>query len=240
MAVKTCFLFISNILGLNFTNLLAPIKVIIIFQVLAVGYGFYISIYWKISHSKELTKDFYYILDTIQIEVVYVISLIFVLRAFWKRSLQGNILSKMERITNCLKNSRESERTFLSFVLLLISSRTLKFLLGRTIVATIYTSKSMFSELIFASSDFMFAFYVMQLRKCLRSLIDVIQNNNCMITKDLREKLLYLFSIKKDIQSRYAFELFLSISYNFVQLIMSFYWFSMRVKFNRLSTSNGK
>jgi hypothetical protein len=180
-------------------------------------------------------KDIYFIIDTFQLELLYVFHVIFVIRAIKKRKLQKQISKAIESNLS-VKNDRSEKKMFFG-VLYLVLTRVLKFLVSTSAPALVYMTKAMFSELIFATSDLMFVFYISKITAHLRSIKTKLlwKSQSKVFYKEERE-LLRNFQIKRDIQQRYSFELLLTVSYNFLHLIVSLYYIFMRIRFNLLNS----
>lgn len=239
MEAKKVFTYISNILGLNFVDVPAPYAYIVIFQVCAAFQGFFMTFYWKFSMFDELPKDIYFFIDTFQLEVLYVLHLTFVVRALVKRKLQKKISDTIRFSLNANNDASEMKMSF--GILYLVLSRVLKLAVSVTVPMLIYMTKAMFSELIFATSDLMFVFYISKLTAHLKLLkLKLLRKNLTKTFENEERELLMNFQVKRDIQQRYSLELLLSVFYNFIHLIISLYYIFMRVRFNLLNSVSRK
>lgn len=154
MNCQKIVLFVSNVLGINFAQQRVSTSWIIIFQLFFTAYGSYFILYSRIK--LNYTTDIYYVMDILELELFFALQFIFVIRAFIKKSLQKNILESIEKKTNTA-----GERKFLVFILLL--TRIVKNAIVSDDYARIFMLKTVFIELIFASSDFMFQLFISQL-----------------------------------------------------------------------------
>lgn len=236
MKAHTVILFLSNIFGLNFASIVASKKWIIIFQLSIVVHGFYFSFHEKFQDF-VIMHLIYFIIDTFQVDLFYFIQLVLVSRAFLKRRLQKKISDflTMKRIV-----SSEGERAFFINLSILVIIRVVKLGIVRLDTQRIFMQKAMFAELILASSDFMFAYYVCCLVKDLEVIrMNLLYDGNRMTVHKIQRELLQSFWIKRDLELRYSFELFISIVYNFLQLIIALYFICMRVTFGYLKNLDG-
>lgn len=176
----------------------------------------------------------YTMIDVIQVELFYVLQVIFTIRAFRKRQ-------KIKKTFDYLSMKNRTERKFLIYFFILLVVRILKFSLTETIASFIYMTKMMFAEMTVASSDFLFQFYVSMLIVNLKKIKEkLVKAKTKQKIDEIKQEVSQHFILKRKIEKHFSFELFLSIIYNYVQLVICLYWTFMRVKFKRLSRLNGK
>lgn len=236
MGVRKVFLIISNCLGLNFSEKFAPLAVVVFYQIISLGYGFYSSFYKKSVEFGKLTKDIYFIVDIIQGELLFTIQVAITIRAFTMRAFQKELDTKIENLWSHKRCSRSGEKKFIGNFFLIILIRIIKIKVA-TGTSIIFMLKQMFSELSISSSDFLFQLNIGKLTANLKAIRSkLLAGRRFGYCEDEREELLKNFWIKRDIQRRYSFELFATVAFNFAQLIIALYFICMRIKFNRLKT----
>jgi hypothetical protein len=233
------FNIITSILGLNFDQLSAPRLVIVIYQVVTLGFGFHVTFFSLFQTFRMPSTSFYFFTNTIQMEVFYTLQVILVLRAIQMRIFQKTIFGKISQLWSEEKKSNEAEKRFIRNFLFIVLIRIMKFVMA-TGPTKSFAMKQLFPELLIASSDFLFQFYVTKLTqhvKFIRHRLESIRELGRQLGFCLgeRQQILQNFQIKRDIQKRYSLELFVTIGYNFLQLVICFYFICMRVKFNLLT-----
>jgi hypothetical protein len=242
MAARKIFLFTTNLLGFNYSCVLTKSAVlcVVIFQIFIIGFDIYFILYKRTFQFFWKLKKFtiYTIIDVIQIELFLVLQLLFTIRAFKKRKLTKKIF--YEKSLKMNKNTKSEKIFFLNLAIIIIV-RALKIVCADTKNGKLYMTKIMFTELIFASSDFIFKFHI----SCLTANLNKIKVNlksakSQQEIKNLKLEILQNFLTKRRIEKRFSVELFITILYNYIQLIISLYWTFMRVKFKRLGRWNGK
>lgn len=232
------FFFISSLLGLNFTSKgLATKASIISFQTAIVAYGFYMIICKRIpAYREKTTYNIFFMIDAFQLELIYALQLFFVCRALWMRKLQEKIRKSLSTT-----NDHIAERKFLINFSILLIARMLKVVLVEHAGIRIYMLRVLFAELVFASSDFMFSFYIFQSIASLRNVrANLLNENDQQAVKDAKLEVLKQLWTKRDIETRYSLELLITITYNFTHLIISLYFFCMRIQFDLLKSVDGK
>lgn len=233
------FTYVSNILGLNFVDVSASYVFIVIFQVLALAHGFYFSFYQKFSSWHDFPKDIYFVIDTFQLEYIYLLEILFVVRALTKQKIQRRIYKSIN-FELTLKDDSSERNTFLCF-LLLVSPRLMKLSVAGNSGYFEYMIKPTFSELTMASSDLMFIFYISKLTAHLRHIRAIVERKSHSGSFSVEyRKLLANLAVKHEINQRYSLELFLTISYNFLHLIICLYYVFMRIRFNQLKRVSGE
>jgi hypothetical protein len=241
MTARKIFSFVTNLLGLNFSCNYAPktIWCVAIYQTFVIAFGFYMTIYEKLIFVFFKTTKFniYTIIDVIQVELFFVLQLLFTIRTFKKRKLTKEIFDDMN-LNVAFKSKSKGEKIFFLNLAIIIIVRALKIVGTGSKDGMIYMTKVMFTELIFASSDFLFKFHI----SCLTANLNKIKVKlkSAKSRKQFNEvnvDILKNFLTKKKIEKRFSVELFITILYNYIQMIFSFYWIFMRVKFKRLGNN---
>lgn len=235
MGARKVFTYASNLLGLNFVDVPASYVFIVVVQAYAIISGFYFTFYTKISSWREFPKDIYFAIDCFQQEFLYLLQITFVVRALLKWRLQKKISDTINFEFNTRNDS--CERNMFFGFLFLVLTRVMKWAMSDSFATFKYMIKATFSELTLATNDLMFVFYISKLTAHLRYVREKIQTKATtgVFLKEQRE-LLTNFSVKRAINQRYALEIFLTVSYNFVHLIISLYYIFMRIRFNHLNS----
>lgn len=239
MITTKIFRLVVNLLGLDYSFIFAPVAIMIVYQCTNLGFEFYLIFYDKIVRIGAYKKDVFSLLYIFQVEVLYVLQIVFIVRALCLRKLQGKIFQAVKPVSN--EFSPSEHRRFLRNVLIILTVRFLKMSSQNGSKSLIFLTKTLFSELVFASSDFMFEFYMLNLVRHLKEI--KLKMENMKQDEDIeqfKKQLLENFWIKRNIQKRYSMELLSTVIYNFFHLIISLYWVFMRAKFNRLKTFGGK
>lgn len=241
MSARKFFNILTNIVGVDFSLSFVRNAWVIIYQLGNISFGLYISFYQKFIHLSEYKKNIYSIIDIFQVELLLIMQIIFLIRALKLKKLQGKILDDIRSLVEVNSEISTGEKKFLRNFIIIIITRVAKLALQTNVVNRIYFTKTLFSELTFALNDFMFQYYLSLLIDHLRivkcKLVSTKKNDNVEL---LRKELLENFWIKRGIRKRYSFELFVTVLYNFFQLIVALYWIFMRIKFNHLKTTQSE
>lgn len=237
MSESKIFLILTNIFSLNFSRFVLPVFFVAILQVFLLIYGFYMLIYLNLAFYVENMKHvtIYTIMNIFQVEVFYVLQVIYMLRALTRKKLTKEILDSIFLMNI---NRKKIERKFIANFAIIVLVRILKILSS---FSSFYMIKMMFAEITMATSDFVFEFYTSALIENCKEIKEKLK-----LAKDkkrideIRRKILQNFHLKRKINKRLSVELFMSITYNYFQVIVSFYWFFMRIKFDRLNNLHGE
>lgn len=236
MNTRKWFLITTNLIGINFTTLQASLPWIFISQIFSVGFGFYFSFYRRILSIKKVSA--HTIMDKIQIEVLFFIQIIFVIRAFRNRFSTKVIFE----LLNCERQPKDirAEKVFLAKVFFIFILRFSKMTLVDSRASLVYMVSATFSELVMASNDFLFESLIskmtLRLKEIRKNLVKAKQRSEI---QKIQNEIFHHFELKMQISKRYSVEIFATTFYNYVQLIISLYWIFMRVKFGRMYRING-
>lgn len=236
MVIVEIFTVVSNLLGVNLSELEALKLWIVIAQFFMITFGLYFSYFERISTFGKTAKDLYFIIDFIQVDYFFTLQVVIVARTFLKWSFQQRIADGVRQNLNT-----KSELSFIRNILVLVAVRIVKFLLVYQPIQYIFMAKDIFSELVLSSSDFMFQLYLTKLRRQLAEIRSITKRSKDdqtieKIQKKVRESL----SLLRDLKQRYSIDLFLSVTFNFMQLIICFYFVFIRLSFNYLRSLDGE
>lgn len=232
MKARDIIFTISNLLGLNFYVFVVPKTFIVIFQMFILSFGFYFGLYQKLLNFNTIKLNIYFFTDTLQVELFFAVQIFFLTRAIIKRKLHSKISNNIH--FKMIKSKNKSERKFLTNLLVILVVRISKFVFVKNRAGRIFMLKPVFTELVLSSSDFMFEYYVSLLTANLRYI-----KNQMNVVNYATNDFLVNFWAKRDILERYSLELFVSVAYNFLQLIIALYYICMRFKFNFFNTITG-
>lgn len=181
----------------------------------------------------ETTLPVYIFVLVLQLILPFLIEIIVNFESFKKEEKETEILSEFDEIQEILRKNFNCddasgvERTFLSFTAkfcLMVCIRVLKLFFA----GTTFSSNAMFPELVCSINDYAFTFYVELLSVCIKNYADNIKIENVM-SMDVRHHHLKFVKLARKINQRFNFGLFFTISFNFILLILSLYWFFIRI-----------
>ncbi|KAG5673115.1 hypothetical protein PVAND_003189 [Polypedilum vanderplanki] len=235
MLTHKIFLAISNIMGVNFGNIFAPVLVIVIFQVLVFAIEFMICFYYPFGIiGWHYTHPIYSAMYAYQTQLPFFMQYFIMIRTFKMRSIQKKLMKEL--IPKFTQKADECEENFLKRFSLIVLVRCVKFLFGIRILFVVFNTQTFLGELIYTCNDLMFVYFVELMTENLKFInckIQMIRTSRevKIITKELIE----IFWLKRDIEKRYSTEVFYTVTYNFILNIISFYWVLMRIIFNHLN-----
>lgn len=239
MNAHKIFLITTNCMGINFGELSISPKIIIAVSILTHIWEIFIIIIFPFFLERETLSHFVFVtIAYFQEQVPYFIQILILFRAFQMRELQS-------KLSRCLKvkftqQLYRNEKRFLWRVLLIIVVRIVKFSMGQKRSYLFYNTRVTIFEIINTSNDLMFVYYVEMLSEYLEYIdlkIQMMRSHGSFF--QIQRDLINVFWLKRDVEKRYSMDLFLTISYNFILNIISFYWVMARIIFNHLKTFSG-
>lgn len=231
MSARKLFLILLAGLGVNFKS--QKLKVVVFIISLHVACFAYLSIK-SISYKIKFGQfSIYTFIGIIQNDLLFVLHFIFVIRAVLKMNSLNSITKKFD--SKLKSRSCQPELKFILNISFLIAVRLSKMGLSAKRYLFHHFENS-FPEFAFAASDFMFSYLILLLVEDLKILKALLRTQNSEMS---RKYFLENLSVKKEIQERYSTELLVTIVYNFVQLVISLYYVSMRIIFKHLETLEG-
>lgn len=239
MNAQKIFLITTNCMGINFGELSISPKIIIAVSILTHIWEIFIIIIFPFFLERETLSHFVFVtIAYFQEQVPYFIQILILFRAFQMRELQSK-LSRCLKVKFTQKLYR-NEKRFLWRVLLIIVVRIVKFSMGQKRSYLFYNTRVTIFEIINTSNDLMFVYYVEMLSEYLEYIdlkIQMMRSHGSFF--QIQRDLINVFWLKRDVEKRYSMDLFLTISYNFILNIISFYWVMARIIFNHLKTFSG-
>lgn len=239
MTVHKIFRIITNYLGLNFYEFELKFSKFIAFHILVLLYNLFVIFYCTYFMTRGLWYTGYGIFSIIQIYqciVPLLMQYLTIFRALLMRNQHKKLMKKIKESLMQNENGK-CEINFLLKVLFIISLRIIKLIWARDKNNTVFNSQGVFTELTYCSNDLMFVYHVDILIEHLEKVdqqIKVLRTRRNM--KIIKHEICKVFLIKRDILQRYSIDIFTTILFNFVLLIICFYWLIMRVIFNHLQT----
>lgn len=194
----------------------------------------YSSFYFPIANKWFIGRGVYNVLGIFQTSFPFFIQNFLIIRAYLMKKTQQEIVNDLKFEFNL--KTKKCEKNFLFCVIFIVIVRFLKYSLTSNISYLIFNTQSAFPELIFSCNDLMFVFYLELITESLENLsrkVIAIKSNNQL--KIMQRKICKIFQIKRKIVHRYSVDLLVTITFNFILTIISFYWLIMRLIFNHLS-----
>lgn len=230
MLTRKIFFIFSTSLGVN----LNPRKLKVIAFIVTLNFTYFLYLF--IESVRSLSRggfSIFTIIGFIQNDLLLILQIVFLIRGLAKINSTNriilNINSKFE------SQSYIAELKFILNVCFLIAVRFSKMGLSAKRY-WLYHLEYAFPELAFAASDFMFSYLISLLVEDLKNVKVILRAQN---SKMSIKNVLANLSVNRDVQERYSIELLFSIVYNFVQLVISLYYISMRIMFKHLKTPEG-
>lgn len=238
MTARKKFFIVTNLIGLNFSQIVAPKKLIALYQFFTISFAIYLGPYRKLLTYRTMTKDIYFATDALQIELFLALELTFVARSIIKSQ---HLKAILEKSNFNIKSEKHEAKFFMNLAIIFVVRASKVCLMAHT-SSLVFNVKTAFVELTFSTSDFIFEYLISQLTSNLRDIkINQLKMKNLDERSEfVRLQVLHNLMVKREIQNRFSFELFATTAYNFLQLIISLYYICMRVKFNHLHNVEGE
>lgn len=233
MKSQRIFSSLTYLLGVNFEDREKVNLTFLLIHLLINSINIYTSFCYTIKNNWFVGHGIYNILGIIQTVPPFFIQNFLIVRAFTMRNKQFEILRELK--LNLATNSDKFEKIFLLRVLYIVVVRMLKYASTPYINYIVFNSQTAFPELIYSCNDLMFVYYV----ELMTETLEFIKKATLMkLTEDaqiIHGKIRKIFYIKRKIMLRYSVDLLLTLTYNFILTIITFYWLLMRIIFNHLS-----
>jgi len=233
MSTRKLFLVATNLLGLNLSRLALPMRWIVASQIFINSFSIYLT--WnRIVNWRKISVFFY--IGLYQMVVPILMYVIMTLRTLAFRKEQKEVFDVLDSVP--IQNSKK-ERKFLISLFILIVVRIMKLALANDWPNVIYVSTPMFSELMHATNDIMFAYFFDSLSDQLQFASRLLMKNrdNSQIVGDI---IIQNILAKRKIQTKFSIELMITIAYNFLQLSISMYWVVIRLLYGYLNVYTGE
>lgn len=237
MITKTQKIFhlFTHFLGVNFSAF--SLKTYVGFFIAINAFNIYLSFYIPIKQNWFNKLSIYIIMNSYQMHFPFFIQNFIIFRAYLLKEKQRKILVQL--IPKFPQKVGKCERNYLLRILFILTVRILKLACSSNIGGYIWMLQTFICELIYSGNDLMFVYYV----ELMVEFLDYI--NQKILTmrtyedlKGIRRDIIHIFKMKRKIQKRYSVDLFVTITYNFVLNITSFYWILMRAIFHHLEKLN--
>lgn len=225
---------ITIFFGVNFSNNGHHILIIYL-QILFL----LLSLYFAPATFENITKfSILMLIYIVQVTLPFFVEIFLSVEAFNKRKLEFKILKKFEKIENILKLNfnceikSETNAACFNFafkILILLFVRLLKIKFSAVPISL----HMMIPELVCSISDYSFIFYVDILYVYVNKYCQLMNNDN-IIKININDDYLQFLEISNMISKRFSVGLLLNVTFNFIVLIIDFYWIFIRISFNRL------
>lgn len=233
MIARQLFLISSELLGVNFRRKFDfKAFAILIFHFSFAAHNLHFFITMRVKSQSQFS--IYSVIIFVQDENLVLCHFLFLVRSFSKRKLQRRI---SETILTMKKVSKvKIELKFVLRAAIIIAMRIPKAMTTEDLYVDAHV-KMIISELTLTSNDFMFVYFIASLTANLKSLkSELTGNSNSLSERAVHDEIIKNFETKRDIQNRYSTDLFISIFYNFIQLIIDLYYMCMRIIFGTFRT----
>lgn len=235
MLIKKLLKVITNCLGINFYDFNLSTKVIFVIQMLIQIINIYLLFVLPFLIVPSTYHGIFILHWILQTIFPLFLQGFVVFRSFKMRNLQKEIAARLT--SRSKQNGTKCEGNFLKRITFVIIVRIIKHLMDIRIVNMRHQTQHAIAELIYASNDFMFAYFVEQLTEHVdhinrKLLVAQTMNDVRKVKNDIFEVLI----IKRQILKRYSADLFATISVNFYFFVLSFYWVISRLVFGHLKS----
>lgn len=213
--IRQIFYAVLNILGLDYSHRIFPLKFIIRLRI-------FLLIIQLLIHAKMIknsleNKNNYFYFDVFQNFMPWILELSFVIRAY-------NFEKNGEKIEIEIFNHKY-------LIIGIVTNISMKLLQSSILRSRILGKIQYFtigiSGFTISCNDFLFAAYV-------DSLSDKLKFDSNL------NEFIKTFKLKRKLVKRYSFEIFCNVTYNFGVMIYSFYWIFMRITYGFLSQFIGE
>lgn len=236
---RNIFIFITNLFGVSFYPQKLPLSVFLIFLILINMKIFYLSFYYPVKRGWLSEQGIYSAISILQSCFPILIHSIVIVQAWRLKEIQKNLWFQLQ--SKFTQKRGKCERKFIFRVLFIIIIRILKLICCSKLNCFVFNLQTPFSELIYSSSELMFIFFL----ELLVEYLDFIDKRIFMMRsyKDfrvIRHEIVNVFHIKIKIEKRFSVGLLITMSYNFLLNIFSFFFILKRIVFGRLKTLEDK
>ena len=236
MLTRKLFFYLSEFLGVNFRSKFGFKVVFILFVHVAftVDNFQFIKGYRLQGHT---AVTIYTLISYFQNETFIFIQVWISVRAFLKRKSKGDIFKAIH--SDMKVSDTKSDTKFLLQVGFLVLVRVLKTIMISNPWKTA-TMEMMVPELALASNDFMFVYFVSSLKVNLKNLKLELLRKQENSSRTFYDGVFHNLQTKRDLEVLYSTEMFLTIFYNFLQLVIALYFACLKIVFKYIRNFNGK
>jgi hypothetical protein len=143
--------------------------------------------------------------------------------------------------TELSKSMNETQKTsgkikIAMFLAILITVRAIKTVIGGRLVDKAYAMSLLMPELVASLSDFVFALHVDNLTTKIKEFNEALRFKpmNLRTVNEVQEALTNFHKTSQTICRIHSNRLFLTLTFNFINFVVSFYWIFIRIAFNHL------
>lgn len=239
MSEHKIFLIVTNCLGINFGKLGTSALIIgLIIFILHIWQIFIVILYPMFFEAEDIQHFIFKIMSHIQESVPNLLNLTIIFRAFKLRKLHKKL--SLELKSKFTQKMHKNEKNYLKKVGFVVLIRIVKFLFGWKKFYFIYNFRVCMAELIYTSNDLLFIYYVEMLIEYLEYIdLKIFMVRNKRDLRQIRRDILQVFWLKIDLEKCFSIDLWLTITYNFILCIISFYWVMVRIIFHHLESISG-
>lgn len=148
-------------------------------------------------------------------------------------------IKNFKSVDKAWKNTGKFKICICLLVLLIV--RSIKLYIAPTFIHVAYALCSMIPELIASLSDFVFVFYIdnltNEITKCNKNLR--LEQLNLRTVNEIKNSLDKFHQAAYNICKVYSSRLIFTLSFNFIQLVLSLYWIFIRISFGHLHGVQG-
>jgi len=235
MTVDRTFAVFVNLTGLNCASEIIPRLLIVMFYVGSniCAASFILLAYTN--HNANMEFGFYSFIDVVQLAFPLIVRNCVAIDAYRKRKLHSQIDSFIQSID--AEKVKKNRKSFLINCAVWIIMNFMKnfsaFKGNYHLKASLYTLAILLPGMMNSLHDFLFVFYV----KCLADDLSEVTAKLEKFNDESKKKVLMNFRAKERIVRRFSFGLSLTITLNFLLIILSLYWILMRLIYRRLTIS---
>lgn len=223
---------ISSFFGVNFSTK-RDNKLILIIQCFFIAFTCFFYRY----SLKNILLPVFFVLIVVQVIFPLIIEIAISCEALYKKKFEVKIWKKFKTLESILEKNlgqrqlNEVNHAFtwliVKFMFLLIL-RTLKIIFG----GVTFSFNMLFTELCCSASDYAFTFYVDLLTIYVKCYSEKLLRGDQM---DIRKDYLTFYKLANLLTRRFSISLLLNVTFNFITLIISFYWIFIRIAYGRLT-----
>jgi uncharacterized membrane protein len=179
-----------------------------------------------------LKIDNYFVIEVIQGELFLVLQMYL----FWRVHKTSKFYNKLMKLKQ-IQIDTKFEKRILTFIFLIISSKIGKFLITIRLFPEyfIYFMKTAIPEITLIMNDVFFIVLIQSLANNLK-----LKKSLHSRKKSYNKQVFDIFKIEKMIMERFSKDLFVTISYNYFQSLICFYWTFIRLHFGKFKRLEGK
>lgn len=224
MHLNSVFIFVTNFLGLNFYEEVAPFSLVLSMNIVA---DLFTVVMIYLSEVKAHFKPVFACVDFIQLVMPLIVKDYIIIRAMFKAEFDKRVEQNI-RNTFAQAITERHQKNYLVALAVYVIVYSLKVLDNN-----VYNWSQYFPNIFNAATDFFYVYEVFRLRDHFR----VLRTKKCI---NLRAEISKAIEIQRDVFSRYSKYLAIAISLHFILIIISLYWIFLRIIYNNFNETKGK